>query len=185
MVLLALQRVFRHGRYALAAALVAYAVVSAAVFLSNLSLITQVLAAEVSVLTKLSFVLSLYGSLGSNFSVFSAVLVMVTAALFGVNIALLTFYIRRRQEAAGAATAHVASIGGIVSAALGIGCAACGSVVLTALLGLLGAGGLILALPFHGVEFGVLGLILLLVSIIYLARRINDPVVCPAKQHTS
>ena len=105
----------------------------------------------------------------------------MVAVLFGINIALLTYYIRRRQEKTGNTKASLASLGGIVSAGLGIGCAACGSVVLTSLLGMFGAGSLLLLLPLHGAEFGIVGLILLLVSIRYLIKRIQDPLVCPAK----
>jgi hypothetical protein len=45
---------------------------------------------------------------------------------------------------------------------------------------LFGAGGLLALLPFHGAEFGVLGVILLGFSMQQLAKRINDPLVCPS-----
>ncbi|MCA9362414.1 hypothetical protein KC906_03485, partial [Candidatus Kaiserbacteria bacterium] len=124
-----LQRVFRHPRYVVSALLVMFLSFSAALLLPNLTALKQVwLSGSVGFGVKLQFLLSLYGSLGSNFSFFSATMLVITAVLFGINIALLTFYIRRRQEVSHTTTAHWASIGGAVSAILGIGCAACGTV---------------------------------------------------------
>lgn len=186
MVLSVLKRVFRHVRYIVGASGVAFMVLSAALLLPNYDTLVQVLFSGTARLSiKISFVLSLYGSLLTNFTVFSALYLILISILFGINIALLTFYIRRRQEKSHNTTAHLASVGGMISAVLGIGCAACGSVVLTAVLSLFGASGLLLLLPFHGVEFGVFGLILLLISIRYLIKRVNDPLVCPMKLRTS
>lgn len=181
-----LKRVFRHVRYIVGATGVAFMVLSAALLLPNYTTLVQILfSGSVSFVSKVSFVLSLYASLLTNFTVFSALYLILVSVLFGINIALLTFYIRRRQERSHNTTAHLASIGGIISAVLGIGCAACGSVVLTAVLSLFGAGGLLLILPLHGIEFGIIGFILLLVSIRYLIKRINDPFVCPMKLRTT
>lgn len=177
-----LQRVFRHPRYVVGAVVVALSALSAALLLPNTQILLQVIrSGAVGWGDKVHFVLSMYGTLGSNFTLFSATLLIITVVLFGINIALLTFYIRRRQEASRGTVAHMASIGGVVSAVLGIGCAACGSVVLTSLLGLFGASGLLLLLPLHGVEFGIVGLVLLVVSIRYLIKRIEDPIICPSK----
>jgi len=104
----------------------------------------------------------------------------VVAILFGINISLLTFYIRKRQVASKNKKVHLTSLGGFASAVLGIGCAACGSIVLSALLSTFGAGTLIVMLPLHGLEFGLVGIILLLFSNRYLIKRIEDPLICPA-----
>ncbi|NCN11887.1 hypothetical protein GW937_01030 [Candidatus Kaiserbacteria bacterium] len=177
-----LKRVFRYPRYFVGASFVAFLVFSAALLLPNWSAIVQVVSSgAVSVSDKLLFLFTLYGTLTTNFTFFSIVLLTFTAISFGLNIALLTFYIRRRQEASRGTVAQFASLGGLFSALLGIGCAACGSVVLTAVLGLFGATGLLLLLPFGGAEFGVLGIILLIISIRYLLRRIDDPIICPSK----
>lgn len=177
-----LRRVFRHGRYVLVAIGVALTAFSVALLLPQWDTLGHVWGSRTADLkTKLSFFLSLYGTIESNFSIFSRSVLLVTVTLLGINMALLIFYIRRRQETTGGKTAQLASIGGVVSAALGIGCAACGSVILTTILGLSGAGGLLLLLPLHGAEFGLLGILLLLFSSGYLIRRINDPLVCPIK----
>ncbi len=158
---------------------VAFVVLSAALLLPNYDSIVQVTTSDsVNLGVKLSFLASLYGSLITNFTLISAGYLLTTAILFGINISLLIYYIRRQQVKSDNIAAHLTSLGGIVSATFGIGCAACGSIILTALLTTFGAGGLILWLPFHGVEFSVLGIILLCFSVYYLSKKISNPLVC-------
>lgn len=90
------------------------------------------------------------------------------AALFGLNAALVFHYMRdqvRVNHAAGA------SVAGILIGLLGVGCAACGSVLLASLLGV----GVIAALPFGGQEFAWLGLIIIAASTFSIAEKIADP----------
>jgi hypothetical protein len=110
---------------------------------------------------KLSFWGSMYGALFTNFTLFSALSTLAIAYLFGVNSALLAYYIRRRQTEVSNTSGHSAGVLGMVSGIFGIGCAACGSVIIPSFLILVGAGGLLALLPFHGAEFGLLGVILL------------------------
>ncbi len=175
-----LRQVFYQPRYFSLFTAIVFIVLTAALLLPNYTILVQILASEVvSVWSKMVFVLSLYGTITTNYTLFSAANLLSVAVLFGVNITLLVYYIRRRQTAKGGVTAQVASVGGLVSSILGIGCAACGSVVLTALLGMFGASGLLMLLPFHGVEFGLLGLLLLFISVRFLIKKIQDPLVCP------
>lgn len=179
MIISVLLRVFRNTRYTLMAGGVAFMVLSATLLLPNLGAITQVFAAgSVSLSAKLSFLVSLYGTILTNFNLLSATNLVLIAVLFGVNISLVTYYIRRQQVASSNTKVHAASMGGLVSGVLGIGCAACGSIILTALLGTFGAGSFIVLLPFHGAEFGLIGIALMLASIYYVSARINDPLVC-------
>lgn len=174
-----LKQVFKHVRYSLVAVGVAFIVLSAALLLSNISVIIQVFSSSaVTLIEKFVFLLSLYGSLITNFTILTGLYLLIISALFGVNIALLTYYIRRRKINSKNSKAELTSIGGILSAVLGIGCAACGSVILTAILGIFGAGSLIILLPLKGMEFGILGLFLLGFSTVYLLKRINDPLIC-------
>lgn len=178
MVVGVLKRVFGELRYTLLASGIAVMVLSATLLLPNLAVITQVFGIEIGLWSKMVFLFTLYGTLFSNYTILSAVNLFVISVLFGVNIALLVYYIRRQQVASKNVTAHATSIGGLVSGLLGIGCAACGSVVLTALVGTFGASSLLVLLPFHGAEFGLLGVAFLGISIRYLIKRINDPLVC-------
>src|SRR3546814_5312489 len=93
---------------------------------------------------------------------------------------MITYQFRLRRQLvrqtgqAGAA----ASFGGLAAGLFGVGCAACGTFVLSPALTLLGISGLIALLPFGGEEFGVLGVGMLGLSLALTARRIAEPVVC-------
>jgi len=179
MLLPVLGQVFRRAHYVLLASGVAFTLVSAALLLPNRPLIAQIFSSDVALWSaKITFLWSIYGSLQTNFSLLTGTYLLIVGVLFGINMALLVYYIRRRQSAARSTKAHLTNLGGMVSAIFGIGCAACGSVILTAVFGIAGTGALLAWLPLHGLEFGVVGIILLSVSIYYLARRIDEPLVC-------
>ena len=172
-------RVFRHGRSAIVAFAVTVIVLLFIAFLPNLGVIGRVLATEnASLGSRLEFVLQLSLSPLSSMSPLSLTLAAGAAVLIGVNTALLLYYVRCRQVKSRDRAAQAAGLGGMVSAVLGIGCAACGSAVLTVVAGVVGATGLIAVLPLHGAEFGVLGVGLLLLTAWFLLRRIADPLVC-------
>jgi hypothetical protein len=161
------------------ATVVAFIFLSAALLLTNRSLLLTVLASEaIGVAQKLAFIVSLYGTIVTNFTLLSASYLVLVSILFGVNIALLVFYIRRRRTTQGDTRMKVANIGGLISAVFGLGCMACGSVVLSALIGVTGATAVIASMPFHGFEFGVIGVVLLLISIRYMLKRVGDPLTC-------
>ncbi len=179
MVIEVLRTVFRQFRYLQIAVLVAALALSTAILLPNISIIQQVFSSTaISSASKIDFLWSLFGSLVTNFTPFSALYTVTVSLLLGVNIALLTFYIRRRQVGSKNYAGNTAGFFGVIVGAFGVGCAACGSLILSALLTSLGAGGLLLLLPFHGAEFGVLGVLLLGYSVYQLSKRIHDPLVC-------
>ena len=93
----------------------------------------------------------------------------------GINLALLVFYLRKRL-AVGREVG--ASAGGLIVSALGVGCASCGSVLLTSLLGFSAGAAALAALPLQDAEFTLAGIGLIVASIAMLAKRINDPLVC-------
>lgn len=176
-----LKTVFSKFRYLLIAVIVSLLVFSLAVWLPNFSLLSQVLHPDSAgtISEKANFVFSLYGSIGTNFTAISASYTIAIAILFGINIALLAYYIRRaRGGVRNVGSSGAAGVGGLVSGIFGIGCAACGTFVLTSLLTLLGVSGLLVFLPFGGEEFGFIGVALLVYSIYILTNRIKDPMVC-------
>lgn len=180
MLLVVLKRVFSHARYTQLATVVTFTFLSVAILLPSRTIVWQVFSSRLlEVGDKFAFLGSMYGLIASNFTFYSAVFTIVTAILFGINIALLVYYIRRRQTGSFGRAAEWNSLGGMVSGVFGVGCAACGSIILTSLLSAVGAGGLILWLPLHGAEFGIIGIILLTISIFQIAKRINDPQICP------
>ena len=176
-----LSKVFRQLRYSIIAVLIAFFTLSTAILQPNIGLLGAVFTSgEISWVSKYNFLIALYGSLATNFSVVSAVSTVLIAVLLGMNIALLVYYIRRRQIGGNNKAGNTASIAGIVAGTFGVGCAACGTVILSTMFAVFGGGGLLLLLPLHGAEFGVLGVILLSFSIYQLGKRINDPLVCAA-----
>ncbi len=172
--------VFANPVYISTAIFIAWAVVTFAILLPNIQLIGVVLFSDtVSAIEKVYFLFSLYGSIGTNFTLVSALSAVVIAVLFGINVTLLLYYIRRvRGAASSIRSTGVAGISGLISGVLGLGCAACGTFVLTSALALVGAAGIITYLPFKGVEFGFIGIGLLLYSTYSIIQKINSPLVC-------
>lgn len=102
-------------------------------------------------------------------------LTLALAAAFGLNVALLTHYMRRQvrfNHAAGVSTA------GIFIGLLGVGCASCGSVLLSSLLGAGSAIAAVGALPLRGQEFAWVGLALSAASTFSVAKKIAEPDAC-------
>ena len=174
----ALQKVFRKPIYILLALVTSFAVFAFAVWLPNISLIVKVMGHPgISLTQKLDLPISLLGSIATNFTLLSASYTIAIAILFGVNLAMIIYFLHRRiadVEQSGIATGFF----GITSGVIGMGCAACGSFLLTSLLSLVGASGILAFLPLGGGEFGILGVILLSVSIYLTAKKIQNPAVC-------
>ncbi len=175
-----LVNVFTKPRYIILATLITGIVFTFALWLPNIRLIGVVLlSGTASVYQKFSFVFSLYGSIGTNFTLVSASYTIAIAVLFGINVALLTYYIRKiRGNIGNIKSTGAVGIGGLVSGIFGIGCAACGTFVLTSVLALFGATGFLAILPFGGEEFGFLGVGLLLYSIYLVLKKIQASMVC-------
>lgn len=147
-----------------------------AVWLPNLRLLFSVWTdTAVSLGDKIMLPLSLLLSITTNFTPLSALYTIVIAILTGINVALIVELIHVRQMFAGGAAAGAS---GIVAGALGIGCAACGSLVLMSFIGTVGGIGALAVLPLRGGEFGVLGVALLGYSTYLLVRQITKPLVC-------
>ena len=182
MVAAGLRQVFAEGRYILLAATTGLAVFILATWLPNLGLVWQIAAsASVPFADKVKILAALIGSIGTNFTVFSALSTVAIAALFGANVAMMAYYFRVRRQLvrqAGQAGA-AASLGGLASGLFGVGCAACGTFVLSPVLSFVGASGLIALLPFGGEEFGALGVAMLGFSLVLTARKIGEPLACP------
>lgn len=178
MVFQALQKVFRKQLFALLALMVSMVVFAFAVWFPNISLIVEIMGHPgISFSQKLDLPISLLGSIATNFTLLSATYTIAIAILFGINVAMLTYFLKRRIT-----DVRQTEIGtgflGIASGVLGMGCAACGSFLLTSVLSLFGVSGVLAYLPLAGGEFGILGVILLVVSIYMTAKKIQNPAVC-------
>ena len=116
--------------------------------------------------SRLTILGELFPFVGTNFTAVQGLLLVAVALLTGVDIAMATYHFREhgldlQQGGAGAA--------GVLLGTLGAGCAACGSAVLLGLLSLLGVSTSLLFLPLDGLEFAVGALVVLTLSIYWLA----------------
>lgn len=177
-----IKRVYSRPVYVLITFLVAALTLSVLLLFPNRAVLIGVLASPVvSMVSKTAFFLTLYGSLVTNFTVISAVSTVLISFMFGVNAALLTYYVKRAKRLGKAdRTLTFTGFGGFVSGVFGIGCAACGTIILTGIAKLIGIAGLLTLLPLHGAEFGIVGVALLGYTAYSLAQRINDPLLCTA-----
>jgi len=115
------------------------------------------------------------GMFATNFTFASQVMTIIVSVLAGINVAMLIFYFKRTmaiQRASGA------SVLGIIIGTFGVGCSACGSVILSSLIGVTTASTLVSQLPLRGAEFGIAGIALIGFSIYLLAKKIQSPNTC-------
>ncbi|WP_251343698.1 hypothetical protein [Haloplanus halophilus] len=110
--------------------------------------------------------LELFPFVGTSYGTLTGSVVVLVAALVGVDIAMVAYHVREHRLSA---EGSGGSLLGVVLGTLGAGCAACGSAVVAGLLSLVGAAGLATLLPLDGLEFALLALVALLLSIHWLA----------------
>lgn len=172
-------RTFRHPLNILLALGIACAVLSALSAMGSFSLVQYIFGHSALEMSEKAWLLAhIFGApLFPPYTLESFFLITVSL-LIGINSVLTLFYIRLRRSAPSKAGA-LGSIGGIVASLLGIGCAACGSLVATTILTSVGGLSLLALLPYNGAEIGYLGALLLFISTVMLARHINKPPVCP------
>lgn len=108
-----------------------------------------------------------YPFVGTNYDAIQGVLLLTTALLIGVNTAMLVYHVREHALSAAQGTTSVA---GVVLGTLGAGCAACGSAVLAGVLSLFGATASLTFLPLEGLEFALVAVVALVLSVFWLAR---------------
>lgn len=113
-----------------------------------------------------------------NSTVFSRSMAIMISFLSGINLTMFIYYMNRRIKLyKSAGLGFLAILVGF----LGIGCASCGSVIITSIFGF-GATAFLGILPFHGLEISVVGSIFLLISIHLLANKIENPLFCKSSK---
>lgn len=178
MVFQALQKVFWKPVYVVLALAISALVFVLAVWLPNIRLVAGIVSSpDVPFSSKLELPLSLLGSIATNFTLLSASYTIAIAILFGIYIAMTIYFLKRRIKEGGRSGIATGFLG-IGSSVLGVGCAACGSFLLTSILSLVGASGALALLPLGGSEFGIIGVILLMLSIYIMSKQITNPAVC-------
>lgn len=178
-----LRDVFRIPGYAVLALLTAIIVLVLALWLPNLALVRDIaFSGAVPLDAKLRVLLGLIGSIATNYTPFVAAALVLASLLFGINVSLFLRGIGARWTASRVGgPGFLASLGGLTSSLVGIGCASCGIFILGPLLALVGAGSLIAALPLGGAELIMLGISLLAGSLWLQARALESPPACSPK----
>ena len=105
----------------------------------------------------------------------SSLLTLIVISLLAGVVFSLSVFLFQRQFASGATV----GIGGIVVGLLAPACPTCA----VGLLGILGLGGLLVFLPWKGLELSILAIGLLLLSIFLLSKKVETKICEIRKQH--
>lgn len=180
MLITALQTVYVQKCYLFLSAIFWFLIVVGSLLWTNTALVQSVLLDQnVSGAFKLNFIWSLLIGAPVSMGWFTFTLLLITTLLLSVVVSMGVYVYRHRRHLAhqGKALA-VTTSGGVLATFFGVGCAACGSLLLGGLLAALGGSGFLLLLPLHGGEFGIVAVVLLVFAIYSLAKIITTPAVC-------
>jgi len=172
-----LKHVFRNKKYVLLSLGIAILFYVITNWLHNSALIGQIFTLPLlTTVVKFKLIISLLFATMSNFlNWWTFVLMLFVALFFGLNTSLLVYHYRQRWSITKQTGTSLISM---VISFFGVGCAACGSVLLSTLFGYIFTAVLITFLPAHGVEFIILALILLLYSTYSLSRKVVGQTNC-------
>lgn len=148
--------------YALVAVVAGAVALTGFVLSQNLPFAAAALAGRVPAAT----LLELYPFVGLSYGPVTGAVLLLVSLFVGVDIALVTYHVREHRLSA---EGGGGSLLGVLLGTLGAGCAACGSAILAGVLSLFGAAGLVTLLPLDGLEFALLALVALVLSIHWLA----------------
>ncbi len=171
--------VFSHIGYVIATLFGGIVIFVTALLWTNFSLLKYTLLNE-STSWQFTVLLAQELLLGTTDSVgwFMVGIIFLLSFLIAVTLAM-TWFAWRNVHISGVWRNFFSSTGpGMVAALFGIGCAVCGSMLLAGILALFGAAGILLLLPFHGVELSVIAIGLLLYAVSTIAKVITAPRVC-------
>ncbi len=144
----------------------------------NLELIDIYTQSNQTLLWKIGAILGFLGALHSTMNLHTLIFTILIALLFGVNSAMLLYYVNRTGVlGVTSGKTLIGKILGLVAGILGVGCASCGALLLTPLLGTAGVAFLSTYLPFAGAEFVLLGVLILLWSASSIIKKIDNPYV--------
>lgn len=153
---------------------------SLAVLYPNLETLIHIFQQDhLSFTSQIGFLVALYGGVFTNFSLLLFSTTVTITLLTATQIILLYRLIKER----GQAMANLKQYGtvtfiGTGLATLGLGCAACGALVLGSLLSVTGGTWLLTYLPWHGQEIAFVAILVLITSNYYILRRLSTPLTC-------
>lgn len=119
---------------------------------------------------RVTVLVELYPFVGTSYEPLRGGLLLVVAALVGVDVAMLAYHLREHGLSAEEGAAGTL---GAVLGALGAGCGACGAVLVTGVLSLFGAAGVLTLLPLDGLELTLAALVVLVLSVYWLAEGLR------------
>ncbi len=126
--------------------------------------------------TKLSLFITTLFDISNTFTLGAFLLAFLGSLIGGINLSLAYTYVKIRGEVI--VRSGLYSGLGLVAAFFGIGCAACGTALLSVMLGFLGFSTMLNVLPYQGLEIGYIGLIFLCIATYSLAGKVLTPNVC-------
>lgn len=176
LILKSLWSVFRKPSYAILAIVVTGLVLLVSIWLQNRVFLAYLLTSELfSWAVKIKIFWTSLGTFKTSFTIGNQIVIICLAILSGINLSLLIFYFKTKAKTLKLAGASGLGLG---LGLLGVGCGACGSIILSSLFGLTATAGFIGFLPLNGLEFDLAGIIILFISIYLLAKKISQPEVC-------
>lgn len=127
-------------------------------------------------LKRITLALSTLFDIKNTFTGGALILAILGSFLGGINLSLAYTYMRLR----GAVLLHSGLYSGIglLFAFFGVGCAACGTALLSVVLGFFGFSAMLNVLPYQGQEIGYIGLIFLCIATYTLSHKVAVPNVC-------
>lgn len=174
------REVFRQPSFVALACISAVLIGAGVVWLSGYRLILFAFDSDIfDGVARLKILWTSLGMFATNFTLASQVMIVTVAIMAGVNIAMLCFYFKKSMAIR---RASGASALGLVIGTFGVGCSACGSVVLSSFLGITTASALVSWLPLRGAEFGIASIVLVGTLIYILAKKIQSPAICAVKK---
>ncbi len=160
----ALPQVYEKKYYYAITAVFAILIYSFNAFVHNYKLLLK----EFSFKLLFNLTVGLHGAM----SIPSHVFLIVTAITGGILLAMSIFLIKRQIT-----TGLYAGSGGLITSLLAPACPSCA----LGAVGILGIGGFLSFLPFRGLELGVLGIVIIVLTINYMAKKIMTNV-CEIKK---
>ena len=139
--------------------LVAFLYIVASILIVNYKSFLSFGMSEYSIFPKLKILILIFFGSFQALTTRDTILLLLTAALFGTNVELV---LRKIKFLASYGNLHVTIGTGLISIAA-TGCASCG----LSIASIVGLGGTLALLPFHGLELYIVSIIVLTVSLFY------------------
>lgn len=174
------REIFVNPYYLLCWLVLVTVIFSLAVLYPNLETIGHIFRQDhLNIGQKIGFLVALYGGVFTNFSLLLFSSTLIITLLTATQILLLYHLIKVR----GRALVNLRQYGtitflGAAIATLGLGCAACGALVLGSLLSVTGGAWLLTYLPWHGQEIALVAIVVLTLGNYYLLKRLATPLTC-------